>query len=136
MFLSAKTCEILAMKLLATFSTTSLHPNHNQIQLAAVLTTSWSPVQGAPTDVLDQLRAELGENAALADPECALEVAIATKSKNFLSSPLVQAVVNDIYTGRIIFSMTSTKSVLADNYKPRAIETYDSRKAPFLDHYR
>ena len=32
--------------------------------------------------------------------------------------------------------MASTHSVLADNYKPRAIEMYDYRKAPFLDHYR
>jgi hypothetical protein len=25
---------------------------------------------------------------------------------------------------------------LADNYKPRAIQIYDVRKAPFLNHYR
>lgn len=28
------------------------------------------------------------------------------------------------------------RSVLADNYKPRAIEIYDATSAPFLDHYR
>jgi len=32
--------------------------------------------------------------------------------------------------------MSSNHSVLADNYKPRAIEIYDCRNAPFLDHYR
>ena len=36
----------------------------------------------------------------------------------------------------MVFSMTSKRSVLADNYKPRSIEVYDVRKAPFLDHYR
>ena len=63
-------------------------------------------------------------------------MAIATESKHFISSPLVQAVVNDIYNGRVVFSMTSHHSVLADNYKPRAIEFYNVHKAPFLDHYR
>lgn len=53
-----------------------------------------------------------------------------------MSSPVVQTVVKDIYAGRVVFSMASTHSVLADNYKPRAIEMYDYRKAPFLDHYR
>ena len=63
-------------------------------------------------------------------------MAIATESKAFLASPLVQTVVNDIYAGRMVFSMTSSRSVLADNYKPKSIEVYDVRKAPFLDHYR
>lgn len=63
-------------------------------------------------------------------------MAIATESKHFIASPLVQAVVNDIYNGRVVFSMTSHHSVLVDNYKPRAIDSYDVHKAPFLDHYR
>lgn len=53
-----------------------------------------------------------------------------------MASPLVQTVVNDIYSGHMVFSMTSKRSVLADNYKTRSIEIYDVRKAPFLDHYR
>ena len=64
------------------------------------------------------------------------QLAIATESKHFLSSPLVQSVVNDIYGGRIVFSMTSHNSILADNYKPRAVEVYNVHNAPFLDHYR
>lgn len=63
-------------------------------------------------------------------------MAIATESKAFLASPLVQTVVNDIYSGRMVFTMTSHRSVLADNYKPRSIGVYDVTKAPFLDHYR
>jgi hypothetical protein len=64
------------------------------------------------------------------------QIAISTKAKAFLSSPVAQEVVNDIYSGRIVFSMASKNSILADNYKPRAIKIYDYRKAPFLDHYR
>lgn len=63
-------------------------------------------------------------------------MAIATEAKAFLASPVVQTIVNDIYAGRVVFSMSSNHSVLADNYKPRAIEIYDGRKAPSLDHYR
>ena len=63
-------------------------------------------------------------------------MAIATESKAFISSPVVQTVVRDIYNGRVVFSMTSNRSVLADNYKPRATVIYDVLKAPFLDHYR
>ena len=63
-------------------------------------------------------------------------MAIATESKHFIASPLVQIVVNDIYNGRVVYTMTSYNSVLADNYKPRAIDFYDVRNAPFLDHYR
>ena len=63
-------------------------------------------------------------------------MAIATEAKNFISSTLVQSVVDDIYNGRVVFSVMSMKSVLADNYKPRTIEYYDAGRAPFLDHYR
>lgn len=63
-------------------------------------------------------------------------MAIATESKAFLASPVVQPVINDIYAGRVVFGMMSSHSVLADNYKPRATEIYDCRTAPFLDHYR
>ncbi|TDL25527.1 receptor-activated Ca2+-permeable cation channel [Rickenella mellea] len=125
----AATCELLAMKLLRHFAS-------SQIELCATLTTSWSPIAGAPPEVVAQVREALGDDDELDDPTSALEIAIATKSKFFLSSTLVQTVVNNIYSGRIVFSTQSKRSLLADNYKPRAIEVYDTRTAPFLDHYR
>ena len=54
----------------------------------------------------------------------------------FLASPIVQTIVNDIYSGLIIFTNKSNRSLLADNYKHRDIEIYDGRTAGFLDHYR
>ena len=64
-------------------------------------------------------------------------MAIATQAKRFVATPLVQTVVNDVYSGNIVFSNVATsRSVLADNYKPKAIEVYDHRTAPFLNHYR
>jgi hypothetical protein len=146
MYSRANVCEILAMKLLARFS-------NNELQLAATLTASWNPLAGAPVDIIMDVREAIGQDAHMEDPQCALEVrtvlcfltvaypkilqmAITTEAKHFLSSPLTQKVVNDIYRGRVVFSMMSNNSVLADNYKPRAIEIYDVHNAPFLDHYR
>ena len=63
-------------------------------------------------------------------------MAISTSAKSFLASPVTQQVVNDIYSGRVVFSVTANRSILADNYKPRAIELYDVRRKPFFDHYR
>ncbi|KAJ6577224.1 receptor-activated Ca2+-permeable cation channel [Mycena capillaripes] len=125
----ATLCEILAMKLLSHFAS-------NHITLVAVLTTSWSPLAGASAEVIEEVKQVLGSNANINDAQSALEAAISTQAKRFLASPVSQKVVNDIYTGRIVFSTATTRSMLADNYKPRAITIYDCRDAPFLDHYR
>ncbi|KAH8112747.1 receptor-activated Ca2+-permeable cation channel [Phellopilus nigrolimitatus] len=126
----AMLCELLAMKLVRHFA-------NNKLELTAVLTTSWNPISGAPQDVVEDVKESLGgDEKDLDDPTSALEMAIATKAKDFLSTAVVQTIVNDIYAGRIVFSTVSNRSLLADNYKPRAIEIYDSRKAPFLNHYR
>jgi hypothetical protein len=64
-------------------------------------------------------------------------MAIATQAKHFVAAPLVQTVVNDVYSGNVVFSNVATsRSVLADNYKTKAIEVYDHQTAPFLNHYR
>ena len=63
-------------------------------------------------------------------------MAIGTKSKHFLATTVVQSVVNDIYAGRIVFSVVSNRSLLADHYKTRDIAIYDASRAGFLDHYR
>ena len=63
-------------------------------------------------------------------------MAISTQAKAFLASPVTQQVVNDIYSGRVVYSVATYRSILADNYKPRAIEIYDPLSAPFLNHYR
>lgn len=65
------------------------------------------------------------------------QMAIATQAKHFVAAPLVQTVVNDVYSGKVVFSNVATpRSLLADNYKTKAIEVYDPRTSPFLDHYR
>ncbi|KAF8072069.1 receptor-activated Ca2+-permeable cation channel [Lyophyllum atratum] len=126
----ATLCEILAMKLMSRFAS-------NHIKLVAVLTTRWNPLAGATSEIVDQVRHSVGGNDGDMDSaQSALEMAISTQAKAFLASPVSQKVVNDIHYGRIVFTMSASRSILADNYKPRAIELYDCRKAPFLDHYR
>lgn len=143
----ANLCELLAIKMLRHFA-------KNPIELVAVLTVNWNPLSGAPPDVVNAVRHRLGgHDEDLDDPASAIEVrphqlvvllacakffqmAIATESKRFLATPLAQTVVNDIYTGRVVYTVASTRSLIADNYKQRQIEIYDPKKAPFLDHYR
>ena len=64
------------------------------------------------------------------------KMAISSSAKRFVASPIVQTVVNDIYSGRVIYSSSANRSIVADNYKLRAIEIYNSRNAPWLNHYR
>jgi hypothetical protein len=134
----ANLCELLAIKLLSSFT-----HDKDKLVWVALLTTSWSPLAGAPASVRADVRRTLGgesdqdiDGDGLADAQNALEMAIATKAKRFIASAVVQTVVTDLYRGDVVFGLTAHRSVLADNYKPRAIEVYDVRKAPFLDHYR
>jgi hypothetical protein len=122
----ASLCELLAIKLLKRFSTT-------RIELAAVLTTSWNPCQGVSSQTLSMSYLNQDDLEEISN---ALEIAIATTSKKFLATPLVQTIISDIYSGKLVLRLASTHSLLADNYKLRAIELYDVSKAPILDHYR
>ncbi|KIL67511.1 hypothetical protein M378DRAFT_159329 [Amanita muscaria Koide BX008] len=118
------------MKLLTHFAS-------NGIQLVAVLTTCWNLLAGAPTNIVEEVKLALGrEEDDLGSPQSALEMAISTNAKSFVSTPLCQNVVHQIYSGDVVFSITATRSVLADNYKPRSIKLHDPREAPLLDHYR
>ncbi|KIJ66723.1 hypothetical protein HYDPIDRAFT_85148 [Hydnomerulius pinastri MD-312] len=125
----ATLCEIMALKLLSHFAS-------SKVQLVAVLTTLWNPLAGAPIDVVEEVKEAIGQEDCVDSSQSAIEMAIATKAKSFLASTIVQSVVNDMYTGRIAFTITANRSMVADNYKQRAIELYDVRRAPFLDHYR
>lgn len=64
----ADTCELLATKLLRHFAS-------SKVELAAVLTTSWSPIAGAPPEIVAEVRDSLGgKDENLDDPTSALEV--------------------------------------------------------------
>ncbi|KAI0267672.1 hypothetical protein BC834DRAFT_54466 [Gloeopeniophorella convolvens] len=130
-FSRAILCELLAMKLVHHFAS-------NPLELVSVLTTSWSPLAGASDDVIGEVKSILGskKDEDMDDLQSALEMAISSRAKRFVASPMVQSVVNDIYSGRVVYSASANRSIVADNYKSRAIEIYDSRNASWLNHYR
>ena len=82
------------------------------------------------------LHLRFGQLLIISLDSMAPQMAICTHSKAFLATPIVQKLVNDIYSGDVVFSLPSTRSILADNYKPCPIQMYDVHKAPFLDHHR
>ncbi|KZO94176.1 hypothetical protein CALVIDRAFT_528947 [Calocera viscosa TUFC12733] len=126
----AALCELLASKLVRGLS-------HRPMELAQVLTTSWSVLQSAPMSALAQIGLDVGgKPEELEEPMNALEMGIFSQAKFFMSSPLVQGVVTEVWSGRILYSSASERSLVADNYKMRQIQIYDARVAPFLDHYR
>ncbi|PVF95960.1 hypothetical protein CPB86DRAFT_763124 [Serendipita vermifera] len=126
----ANLCELIAIKMLRHFA-------KNPIELVAVLTINWHPLAGAPPDIRNAVKKLVGGHEEdLDDPASALEIAIATEGKHFLSTPLAQTVVNDIYTGRVVYTVASSRALIADNYKQKQIEIYDPKAAPWLDHYR
>lgn len=68
MYSRATLCEIMALKLLGYFAS-------SKIQLVAVLTTLWSPLAGAPADVIEEVKDAVGgEDDYDNDPQCAIEV--------------------------------------------------------------
>jgi len=64
----ATLCEILAIKLLSRFAS-------NHIQLVAVLTTSWNPLAGATSDIIEEVKHALGgDDDDMNYPQSAIEV--------------------------------------------------------------
>ncbi|EJD49556.1 receptor-activated Ca2+-permeable cation channel [Auricularia subglabra TFB-10046 SS5] len=122
--------ELLAVKLLRRFAINGAY------ELVAALTTSWDPLAGATEAQRAAVKDIIKDEDDMFQPASALEAAISTKSKYFLSSALVQKVIYDIWAGNIEFSTISNRAVLRDNYKTRQIEFYDCRKGPILNHYR
>ncbi|KAI0034203.1 receptor-activated Ca2+-permeable cation channel [Vararia minispora EC-137] len=126
----ANFCEILAMKLVNNFAS-------NKIELVSVLTISFSPLAGAPDSVISNVKRILGGDGHDKDDfQSALEMAVATRAKKFIATSIVQTIVNDIWSGRVVSHSISARSVIADNYKTQGVAIYDVRKAPLLDHYR
>ncbi|TVY60708.1 Calcium channel, partial [Lachnellula suecica] len=66
----------------------------------------------------------------------ALEIAIISQSKLFLSSTACQKVVAAIYEGRVVYTSTSFIDLLPDHYKQKPITLYNPRNAPIFNQYR
>lgn len=136
----AALCELLAMKLLRTFA-------RDGLELVTALTFPFSPFQGASESVLQnegllENREGIPENSSLEPAfgpgQCnsALELAIMSKAKKLIKTPLCQRCASGIYEGRVVLSYQATHAIVDDSYKKRPLGIYDPATAPFLDHHR
>lgn len=132
-------CELLANRILRRF-----HEDHTGAQglllLAQILVGGFDPFQGAPPDIMTEeninfswtIQSRTGAKRKLP----ALEIAIISESKIFLSSQACQKVVNAIYEGRVIYTPTSFIDIVPDHYKQKPISLYNPRRAPLFNQYR
>ncbi|WWC89900.1 uncharacterized protein L201_004829 [Kwoniella dendrophila CBS 6074] len=102
-------CELLAIKILRTFP----HPE-DAASLVSELVRGYCAFDGAPEEIWDSMgddREDIEEMTG-----SALELAIVSTSKHFLSLPLIQHLINLIYTGQLIYSPISARSIITDSY--------------------
>ncbi|KAM0162244.1 hypothetical protein ACHAPG_001942 [Botrytis cinerea] len=129
----AHLCEIVANRVLRRF-----HEDHTGSEglllLSRILVGGFDPFQGAPNNVIQEssnfgwaVKSRTGANRRLP----ALEIAIISQSKAFLSSSACQKVISAIYEGRVIYTPTAFMDILPDHYKNKPISLYNPREAPF-----
>ena len=135
----ANLCELVANKILRKFD--EEHPDRDGlVLLAKVLVAGFEPFQGAPEDVLKASTHAVHwtvQNAGGYERKStALEVAIISESKMFLSMPACQRVMEAIYVGQIVYTPSSFIDILPDHYKHKPITLYHPHKAVWLNQYR
>jgi hypothetical protein len=135
----AALCELVASRVLRKHSEDN--PGRDGLLLLAnILVAGFEPFQNAPEEVLQHsahvgqwfIRGRNGYERKLA----ALEVAIISESKLFLSSSACQKVVDAVYTGRIVYTPTSFIDLIPDHYKHKTVSLYSPNKASILNQYR
>ncbi|KAF9540443.1 hypothetical protein EC957_004283 [Mortierella hygrophila] len=121
----AYACEIVATKVLKAFS---------MRQLIDVLTYDFSPVRRK--DGRSRIYLPHFEGEPSNEPMSALEVAISGRAKYFISNPLVQEIINQIWLGEIVFfsnAIDNPDSCLnASQQEIRTVTVYDNRDIKFL----
>ena len=135
----AMLCELLAQKILRRLNE-DYTGRKGLLLLANVLVAGFEPFQNAPEEVIAESRHALHwavqKRGGYERKLTALEVAIISESKAFLSSTSCQKVVDAIYTGQLVYTPTSFIDILPDHYKHKPVSVYDPAKAPWLNHYR
>lgn len=132
----ANLSELVAMKVLRRHDEESTG-RQGLLRLANILVAPFQPFQNAPQEVCPERRhwQYLGQGS-YEGKLTALEVALISESKTFLSSSACQKVIDAVYRGRIVYTPTSFMDILPDHYKHKPISIYDPRKAPLLNQYR
>ncbi|TPX06799.1 uncharacterized protein E0L32_002295 [Thyridium curvatum] len=135
----ATLCEVLATRILRQFHEVN-SGNQGLLLLSRMLVEGFDPFQGAPQAVetggRQRVQWPVQERGGHERKVTALELAILSESKMFISSAGCQRVVNAVYEGRVIYTPLSFVDILPDHYKHRPVSLYDPRKAPILNHHR
>jgi hypothetical protein len=135
----ATLCELLATRVLRRHSEDN-PGREGLLMLANVLVAGFEPFQNAPEEVLQEsghsrqwfIQRRNGSDRKLT----ALEIAIISESKMFLSSSACQKIVDAVYTGRIVYTPTSFIDLIPDHYKRKTVTLYSPHKASLLNQYR
>lgn len=138
----ANLCELIAGRVLRRYDEDH-EGRQGLLMVANVLVAGFEPFQNAPANIIHEHRTApswmIRYNFTRPEYErmsTALEVAIVSEAKNFLSASACQKIVDNVYRGRIIYTPTSFIDILPDHYKNRGISLYDPRRAPYLNQYR
>ncbi|UNI14619.1 hypothetical protein JDV02_001229 [Purpureocillium takamizusanense] len=129
----ATLCELIATRILRRFGE-DYEGTDGLLLLAHILVAGFEPFQNAPPHIREEAEAQTSWTYQRTLP--ALEVAILTESKHFLSSTTCQRVVSAIYEGRIIYTPSTFWDIIPDHYKLKPISIYDPRESPLLNQYR
>ncbi|KAG0251680.1 hypothetical protein BG011_007449 [Mortierella polycephala] len=105
-------------------------------QLIDVLTNDFSPIRRKDARSRLYLPLPHFEGEPSTEPMNAIEVAILGRAKHFLSNPLVQEIINQIWLGQIVFfsnAIDNPESCLnASQQEIRTVTVYDTRDIKFL----
>lgn len=136
----ANLCEIVASRVLRRYDENT-SGREGLLLIANILVAGFEPYQNAPLDVKRQkpMRWSVAQTLNRESQQkmlTALEVAIVSESKLFLSSTSCQKLVDAVWRGRITYTPTAWLDLVPDRYKSRGISIYDPRRAPILNQYR
>ncbi|EXL52057.1 hypothetical protein FOCG_07874 [Fusarium oxysporum f. sp. radicis-lycopersici 26381] len=134
----ATLCELLAIKILRNF-----HDDNPGLDglllLSKILVQGFDPFHGAPPEVEQYGRYPqwpIQKRGGHERKLTALELAIISESKNFVSSSGCRRVIDAVYRGQIVYTPLSFVDILPNHYEYLPVSLYEPRKAPLLDHHR
>ena len=107
--------------------------------LAQILAEGFDPFQNAPNHIEREwrhLKWPIQERGGHERKLTALELAILSESKLFISSSACQQVVDAIHCGQVVCTPLSFVDILPDHFKHFPISLYNPQRVPILNHRR
>ncbi|KHN94695.1 nonselective cation channel [Metarhizium album ARSEF 1941] len=131
-------CELVATRVIRRFHEDN-PGNDGLLLLAQILVEGFDPFDGAPHEVEREGRDPQWPVQSRGGYErklTALELAILSESKAFISSAACQRLVEAVHVGKVVYTPLSFMDILPDHYKHRPIQLYDPRESRILNHRR